>query len=385
MADEFEESGGLNEIPASEILAKIEKGKPVDYESIIIKGDLDISGLNLPKKHINRTDLEINSLGFEENIAVTTSVIKIIDSEIHGISDFGEVLFEKEVDFSGFQFIGHADFRGSVFDGPTDFSRAQFSEEALFSGSRFTGGAEFNGCQFNKWAQFLGFQVRGYADFQECQFNEKADFLRSQFSEYAIDFGGSKFNGQTYFNKSEFGEDVYFNQCVFNGDLYLSGSQFKGDILTFKYSKFSSPKSQEEACRRAKNVLEKNGDRVEAGYHFYKEMEGKRKRRPWYIRYPEFVFIQLIFGYGVHPFRLWACWFIFVSIFAATYWIGNGVIGATQILDYIWFSITVAVTPGFAGYKPAPGLFQLIAGLEAMFGTFMWAAFIATFARKYMK
>lgn len=243
----------------------------------------------------------------------------------------------------------------------------------------------FNGCQFNKWAEFIGFQVRGYADFRMCQFNEKANFVRSQFREYIIDFGGAKFNRQTDFTKSEFEGDTYFNQCIFDEDIDLSRTQFNGDILTFKQSKFSNPKSQEEACRRAKNVLEKNGNRGDAGYHFYREMEAKRRQKPWYIRYPEFVFIQLIFGYGVHPFRLWACWFIFVGIFAATYWIGNGVIGAAQTLDYIWFSITVAVTPGFAGYKPAPGLFQLVAGLEAIFGTFMWAAFIATFARKYMR
>ncbi len=64
---------------------------------------------------------------------------------------------------------------------------------------------------------------------------------------------------------------------------------------------------------------------------------------------------------------------------------GKGVNGANQPLDYIWFSITVAVTPGFAGFQPASGLFQVVAGLEAIFGTFMWAAFIATFAWKYMR
>ncbi len=48
------------------------------------------------------------------------------------------------------------------------------------------------------------------------------------------------------------------------------------------------------------------------------------------------------------------------------------------------FSIATAVTPGYAGYKPTTDL-KLLAGLEAIFGKFMWAAFIATFVRKYMK
>ena len=105
----------------------------------------------------------------------------------------------------------------------------------------------------------------------------------------------------------------------------------------------------------------------------------------------EYIFLQKIFGYGVHPFWLWGWWFFLVGIFAAVYWLGKGVNNAITAqplanpLEYIWFSITVAVTPGFAGNKPATRVYQVIAGLEAIFGTFMWAAFITTFARKYMR
>jgi len=49
------------------------------------------------------------------------------------------------------------------------------------------------------------------------------------------------------------------------------------------------------------------------------------------------------------------------------------------------YSIVTAATPGYAGYSPASGLYTLIAGAEAIFGTFMWAAFIATFARKWQR
>ena len=94
---------------------------------------------------------------------------------------------------------------------------------------------------------------------------------------------------------------------------------------------------------------------------------------------PEYVFIQLIFGYGVHPWWLWAWWFFFVGIFAAIYWKWNGVIGASRPLDYIWFSITVAVTPGFAGYKPTPGLFQVLAGLEAI----SWDIYVGSLYRYF--
>lgn len=57
---------------------------------------------------------------------------------------------------------------------------------------------------------------------------------------------------------------------------------------------------------------------------------------------------------------------------------------AKQWYDYLWFSIATAATPGYALYRPI-GWFKFIAGVEAILGTFMWAAFIATFARKYMR
>ena len=120
-------------------------------------------------------------------------------------------------------------------------------------------------------------------------------------------------------------------------------------------------------------------------------MDAKRKQKPMYFRYLEWFFIQFIFGYGVHPLRLMACWLGFVGLFAIMYLLWNGIDptasqlqGAATLADYVWFSIATAVTPGYAGYKPTPE-FKWIAGLEAIFGTFMWAAFIATFSRKYMR
>jgi len=45
-------------IQASEILAKIERGEDVEYDDVIVEGDLDISGLELPTKHVERTNYE---------------------------------------------------------------------------------------------------------------------------------------------------------------------------------------------------------------------------------------------------------------------------------------------------------------------------------------
>jgi hypothetical protein len=100
----------------------------------------------------------------------------------------------------------------------------------------------------------------------------------------------------------------------------------------------------------------------------------------------EYIFVQKIFGYGVHPYWLFFWWFTIVAVFAVVYWVKGGIeeSEAKQWFDYLWFSIATAATPGYALYKPE-GLFKFIAGIEAILGTFMWAAFITTFARKFSR
>lgn len=44
----------LKEIPASEILKKIQKGETVKYDHAIIKGNLDLREPNLPTQHVAR-------------------------------------------------------------------------------------------------------------------------------------------------------------------------------------------------------------------------------------------------------------------------------------------------------------------------------------------
>ena len=47
MAEEPKSEAELTEIPASEILDKIQKGEPVEYDHVRIIGDLDLSKLDL--------------------------------------------------------------------------------------------------------------------------------------------------------------------------------------------------------------------------------------------------------------------------------------------------------------------------------------------------
>ena len=48
-----------NVVQASEILAEIERGEPVKYDEVVVEGDLNLSELDLPIKHVERTESEI--------------------------------------------------------------------------------------------------------------------------------------------------------------------------------------------------------------------------------------------------------------------------------------------------------------------------------------
>ncbi len=422
MADEQQEPRGLIEVPASEILAKIEKGEPVEYDGVNVKGDLDLCQINLPKRAIEEVHWLIEYLGHEpDEYNIIRSPIKIVNSQLDGTVEFGNAIFEEDITFYGTEFGLNAEFHASIFNRGAYFSGSQF-KKANFSNTIFSKcghGAFFDGASF--WAaNFVGAQFDLIAEFDKAHFLIQADFNESKF-EY-VTFNESNFDSVTEFNNAylhqshfqktifgsfisfnyaEFGPDAVFWEAQFEGDAYFLGAKFEGTVefarahfsesICFYSTEFKEPRSQEDVSRLAKQILEGMGDREEAGHYFYREMEAKRRQKPWYIRYPEYVFIQWMFGYGVHPFRLMACWFGFVFLFAAVYWLGHGIDAAASqskgnatLVDYIWFSIATAVTPGYAGYKPTTE-FKLVAGLEAIFGTFMWAAFIATFARKYMR
>jgi len=430
-------------VPASEILEKIHRGDPVEYDNIIVEGDLDLTKLDLPEQQVERTQIEVDDLNLSKTAKIAVSPIKITTSEIRGFVRFNNCVLQKDVNFRGTKFTrGNAIFIGAKFGGDANFIDAKFTgRHADFRCAEFRGNASFIGVHFfiNSIANFSDARFTGhYTNFADAKFGGHAGFVRAKFKGYVefivtkftgrrADFSDAEFTGKANFIGAKFtGGIARFCGAKFGDKADFAVAQFLGDVLTFRNAIFADPRSQEDACRRAKNVLERAGDREEAGYHFYREMEGKRKSKGikyeyfdyeillsckldekelqaiqsrkltslrkyvWYNKIEYFLF-QLIFGYGVHPHRLWGWWFFFVFLFAAIYWVGKGVRDATTAqaitdpLAYIWFSITVAVTPGFAGYKPAAGWYQLLAGLEAIFGTFMWAAFITTFARKYMR
>jgi hypothetical protein len=127
-------------------------------------------------------------------------------------------------------------------------------------------------------------------------------------------------------------------------------------------------------------------------------MVAKRKQKRCIWRYLELP-IQYIFRYGTHWWGILFTWFLVAFGSAFAYWFGNGIAMANEIIgisssssffDYLYsflnclYFSSVITTFGYGDFHPV-GSFKLLATFEAIFGTFMWAVFIAIFTRKYMR
>jgi hypothetical protein len=99
MAEDPENEEGLREIPSSEILDKIQRGEPVEYDHVRIMGDLDLSKLDLPTEYVARTEYQIKILTLPEESKVISSSIKITDSKFDAKVNFGNNLFRNLITF----------------------------------------------------------------------------------------------------------------------------------------------------------------------------------------------------------------------------------------------------------------------------------------------
>ena len=133
----------LSVIPASEILAKIQKGEPVEYDHVIVGGNLDLSKLDLPKKLVNRT--------FKgETQKVIASPIRINDSAFNGVVWFDNAIFNEKIDLHGSNFYENVDFHCSNFAKDVKFGGATFRKYADFNEARFQGIADFTNATFSE-------------------------------------------------------------------------------------------------------------------------------------------------------------------------------------------------------------------------------------------
>jgi hypothetical protein len=212
-------------VQASEILAAIERGEPVEYDGVIVEGDLDLSGLNLPTEHVERDEFEIEYFSLTEEVRVVKSPINITNSEIRGNVTFGNTIFKEPIVLEYTNFNGRADFRGTNFSGDAYFSKANFSSDADFLLCQFSSNAGFWKAKFISTTEFSEAKFTNYAEFSEAEFGDYADFSGDNF-EYDADFSYARFNDTAQFGRAEFNDDIDFYAANFSGDAHFRESQF---------------------------------------------------------------------------------------------------------------------------------------------------------------
>lgn len=276
-------------------------------------------------------------------------------------------VFEDHVFFDGVCFKGTARFGRVVFKGMAVFGRITIQPELIEEEETVAVvDVEYKGTSFEKEAYFAGTTFESNVWFRE------------------VGFGGD-----AWFQSATFNGIANFDEAVFNRTAEFQRAKFEGEVSFWK-SKFANSESEENACRIARQSLEREGDRVAADYYHYREMAAKRRQKPLYIRFPELLFVQLIFGYGIYWGRTLLSWLFIIFGFSIVFWYWNGVNkdndpSPLTFWQSIYYNTVTFTTLGYGDFVPRSDIFRVLAGVEALIGIFMMAAFVAIFARKYMR
>jgi hypothetical protein len=333
-----------------------------------------------------------------------------------------------EINFKGMEINSDVSFRdalvesvvfiSSIISGNIDFTDAKILQYANFYDANINGNALFNNVKFPNKAEFQKFKVKYGVDFSECVFNGcltlkksiiegRVIFNDTTIKDYIILDSASirflivdhtKINGPLFSKSTEiFGMSIknsaalfmnFDNSTIIN-DIDLHSNELNEGI-SFLETSFKTPSTQEKTCRYTKNKWEKLGNRFKADYYFYREMDAKRKQKPFYSRYLEWLLIQFPFAYGVYPERILFTFSIIFISFSLIFWQINGIFTPTSInylnlINGIRFSFLTLIIPAYGIVSPAATNYGIYIIIESILGAFMWPLFIATFARKYMR
>jgi len=241
MAENSQESNGLKEVSAKEILNKIKNGEPVEYDAVIIKGNLDSNDFHIGPNNEEETMVELR----------VESSIKIENSKILGFVRFQRIVFQGPISFKNSEFDEVVDFSMSEFKSKIGFENAIFNRDVYFGyphqGAKILDEIDFREAYFRGNAFFYHTFFNKISTFYKANFLKDINFYGSCFK--ASDFGSARFLGNTSFEDvsfdnytnfrdSKFANDVCFNRCSFNGSGDFSEISF-GGIADFSWSEFN--------------------------------------------------------------------------------------------------------------------------------------------------
>lgn len=298
-------------VPATSIISAIERG-----DSIIID-DCEIIGAFIRKG--------IREKRLDSNIYMKISESTFFDSvyfgycTFYGYVKFCNVNFSKRVHFFDVAFFGDSSFsvHGCVFKDSVNIEQTEFMMGADFSQATFVKPATFVLLNFSDNVTFREANFLDCVVFLSTVFAKDADFIFTKFLH--VTFFYNFFQGDVTFNLTEFNGWARFYQTSFSKAVDLDPQTCKHIVLLWDVLK-GHLKYNPSGNLKLIKYYEENRQLNEADdvYLFLKEKE--RMEKPWYYRYPEFWFIQLICGYGVRPSYtlLWSLGIILIFAFFYT-------------------------------------------------------------------
>ncbi|KAA3439428.1 pentapeptide repeat-containing protein [Rufibacter hautae] len=224
-------------VPASEILAKINRGEVVSYQNATITGDLDLT--QLQNKTLKKVEGEGGKYDSKEYISTVTAPVSFTNCTFkgdvlayfnpnsidgdglkvnvqNGKDEVYNTNFEKDVRFEKCTFEKRSAFKYSVFKEDASFTGSTFQREALFKYSKFNGEIDFMKANFNEVANFKYVNFPAKADFKATNFGEMADFKYASFPQ-----GGN-------FQNAVFSRLANFKYAKLSDPMQWKGASFKG-------------------------------------------------------------------------------------------------------------------------------------------------------------
>jgi hypothetical protein len=272
---------------------------------------------------------------------------------------------------------GEIQANGAMVEHGIYFTNIEASEIS-FMDSNVNGNVEIKNFDIQNHVYLNKIKVKGHFDISYGEVQGISNFVEAEV------LGNVSFIGVKFGSGFDYPEEAARNRRIIESSYITDFSLFKTQGELILNSNFCDFESTEHAYRLVRINAENHFDYSKVDFYYFKEMEAIRKQKKWYVRYPEY-FIQLLFAYGTRPLRVIIVWFIVVFGLALWYWKGNGISNVKTYLDGLYFSIVTATTLGFGDSTPKVGIFKALVSFEAIFGTFMWAAFITIFSRKYMR
>ncbi len=389
-------------VQANEVLKEIARGEDVDYNKVIITGNLDLGELNLPSDNSGRR--------------IIVSKIRINNSLIDGDVDFGHSDFTSNIDLSGTTFSGNASFSNSCFNSIVSLENASFLKQADFTLTEFKVWLDLSKAIFSEKAHFDHAEIAGFSDLSFASFKGYADFKDTVFSSYAfltgvqfdngVDFYRTEFHRETRFYGARFLGYTNFNDSRFLDYAYFQGSDFQGPVslnrtkisdLIIDWSAIEGHLVYNEAAYQA--LMQRfwaSGNFDDYNNCYYQYRWQKQLYEPMGFSKAIDIFSWILCGYGVRPLRTLATGFLIIILFGIIYWrvklaprlhhdkLADGSVheesAISAIEEAMYFSAMMFVTRPPYGLHPA-GRWRYLIILEYISGWLIMALFLIIMAR----